>query len=144
MADDTTARASTSIGAPPETVWHALTDPAEVKKFYFGTDLKTDWKPGSRIVWSGEWQGKKYEDRGEVLEIERNRRMKYTHFSPLTGQEDRPENYHTITVELEPDGDGTRVTLEQTNNADAKARDHSQQNWQMVLESLKKLVEGAS
>ena len=142
MADDTTARASTSIGAPPETVWHALTDPAEVKKFYFGTDLKTDWKPGSRIAWSGEWQGKKYEDRGEVLEIERNRRMKYTHFSPLTGQEDRPENYHTITVELAPDGDGTRVSLEQTNNADAKARAHSQQNWQTVLDSLKTLLEG--
>jgi uncharacterized protein YndB with AHSA1/START domain len=142
MNDDSTARATTRIAAPAEAVWRALTDPVDVKKFYFGTDLKTDWKPGSRITWSGEWQGRKYEDYGKVLEVEPNRRMKYTHFSPLMGKEDRPENYHTITVELVPDGDGTRVTLAQDNNADEKARAESQRNWEMVLDGLKKHVEG--
>src|SRR5688500_5322955 len=141
MRDDLTARASTRLAAPAERVWRALTDPAEVKKYYFGTDLKTDWRPGSPITFSGEWQGRKYEDKGRVLEAERPRRMKYTHFSPLSGHEDKPENYHTITVELEPDGDGTRVTLEQDGNADAKERDHSQQNWSMLLDGLRKLLE---
>ena len=143
MTSDTTARAATRIAAMPDAVWRALTDPAEVKKYYFGTDLETDWKPGSRITWSGEWQGKKYQDHGEVLEVERGRRMKYTHFSPLMRRADEPANYHTITVDLEPDGAGTRVTLVQDNNADAKSRDQSQKNWEMVLEGLKKLLEGA-
>lgn len=141
MRDDLTARASARIAAPADRVWRALTDPAEVKKYFFGTDLRSDWKPGSPISWRGEWQGRKYEDKGKVLEAERPRRLKYTHFSPLSGQEDRPENYHTITVELEPEGAGTRVTLTQDGNADAKARDHSQENWSMVLEGLRKLLE---
>ena len=141
MRDDLTARASARIAAPADSVWRALTDPAEVKKYFFGTDLRSDWKPGSPISWRGEWQGRKYEDKGKVLEAERPRRLKYTHFSLLSGQEDRPENYHTITVELEPEGAGTRVTLTQDGNADAKARDHSQENWSMVLEGLRKLLE---
>ena len=141
MRDDLTARASARIAAPADSVWRALTDPAEVKKYFFGTDLRSDWKPGSPISWRGEWQGRKYEDKGKVLEAERPRRLKYTHFSPLSGQEDRPENYHTITVELEPEGAGTRVTLTQDGNADAKARDHSQENWSMVLDGLRKLLE---
>lgn len=141
MSDDLVARASTRIAAAPDAIWRALTDPVQVKRYYFGTDLDTDWKPGSPIRWRGEWQGRRYEDRGVVLEIEPNRRMTYTHFSPLTGQPDVPENYHTIAVELAPDGDGTRVSLAQDGNADAKARDHAQQNWEMVLAGLKEHVE---
>ena len=140
--DDRTARASTRIAAPPETIWRALTDPAQVKKYYFGTDLETDWQPGSPIRWSGEWQGRRYEDKGTVLEAEPGRRMKYTHFSPLAGKPDVPANYHTITVELARDGAATRVTLEQDGNADAQAREHSEKNWQTVLAGLKKLIEG--
>src|SRR5688500_18463647 len=117
MRDDLTARASTRIAAPADRVWRALTDPAEVKKYFFGTDLETDWKPGSPITFSGEWQGRKYEDKGTVLEVERPRRLKYTHFSPLSGKPDKPENYHTITVELAPDEGGTHVTLAQDGNA---------------------------
>ena len=141
MGDDLTARASTRIDASADDVWRALTDPAEIRKYYFGTNLKTDWKPGSPITWSGEWQGKTYEDRGKVLEVEKNRRLKYTHFSPMMGLEDKPENYHTITIDLAPDGDGTRVSLAQDNNADAKARDHSAKNWETMLGGLKKLLE---
>ena len=141
MADDLTARASTRIDASADDVWKALTDPAEIRKYYFGTDLKTDWKPGSPITWSGEWQGKKYEDKGKILEVERNRRLKYTHFSPLQGLDDKPENYHTITIDLAPDGDGTRVSLAQDNNADAKTRDYSAKNWETMLGGLKKLLE---
>ena len=142
MSDDLVARASTRIAAPAAAVWRALTDPARVKQYYFGTNLDTDWKPGSPIRWSGEWQGRPYEDRGVVLEIEPERRMKYTHFSPLTGQPDSPENYHTITVDLAPDGDGTRVTLAQDGNADASARDQAQKNWETVLAGLKRHAEG--
>ena len=142
MTDNLVARASTRIAAPPDTIWRALTDPAQVKKFYFGTNLDTDWQPGSPIRWSGEWQGQAYQDHGVVLEADPGRRMKYTHFSPLMGKPDVPENYHTITVDLTRDGAGTLVTLEQDGNADAHARDHSEKNWQTVLEGLKRLIEG--
>ena len=141
MANDLIARASTRIDASAYDVWRALTDPKLVKQYFFGTDLKTDWKPGGAIRWSGEWQGKAYEDKGKVLEVQPGKRLRYTHFSPLSGLPDEPANYQTITVDLAADGGGTRVSIEQDGNPDEKARDHSQDNWKMVLEGLKKLLE---
>ncbi len=57
------ATATTTVNATKDRVWSALTDPDEVKEWFFGTHQKTDWAPGSPITWSGEWEGKGYEDR---------------------------------------------------------------------------------
>jgi uncharacterized protein YndB with AHSA1/START domain len=141
VSDDLIARASTRIAAPAERVWRALTDPAEIEKYYFGSKVESDWKAGSPITWNGEWQGKPYQDKGEILEVQPRRRMRYTHYSPMTGKPDVPENYHAITIDLMPDGDGTRVSLAQDGNADAQARDHSAKNWATMLDGLKKLIE---
>jgi uncharacterized protein YndB with AHSA1/START domain len=135
------ASASTLIDAPPAAVYKALTDPADVKQYFFGTTLTTNWNKGSPISWKGEWQGRTYEDKGTVLANEPNRRLEYTHFSPLAGKPDLPENYHTVTIELTPEGSGTRVTLEQDNNETEEAREHSTKNWEMMLAGLKKHVD---
>ncbi len=136
------ATAFTTIDAPPSHVWRALVDPAAIKQYMFGTTVVTDWRVGSEIVWKGEWQGTQYEDRGVILDAEPQRTLQYTHFSPLSGLPDVPESYHTVTIRLEPDRAGTRVTLTQDNNPSEQARDHSQQNWEMMLAELKKYVEG--
>src|SRR5205807_9908914 len=52
------------------------------------------------ITWKGEWQGKTYEDKGTVLAVEPNKLLRITHWSPMGGSEDKPENYHTVTYEL--------------------------------------------
>ena len=135
------ATASTLIDASPAAVYKALTDPADVKQYFFGTTLTTNWNKGSPISWKGEWQGRSYEDKGTVLANEPNRKLEYTHFSPLAGKPDLPENYHTVTIELTPEGSGTRVTLEQDNNETEEAREHSTKNWEMMLGGLKKHVE---
>jgi uncharacterized protein YndB with AHSA1/START domain len=141
---DYVATAETEIDAPPKKVWTALTDPAEIEKYMFGSHVVTDWKPGSSIIWKGEYEGKKYEDKGEVLEVEPERRLKLTHFSPLSGQEDVPENYHTLVYELESDGSTTRVALTQDGNPTEEAAKHSQANWQKMLSGLKEVVEKGS
>src|ERR671912_48383 len=120
------ASADIDISAPPEQVWAALTDPKEIARYMFGTSVEATWRPGSSITWSGEWGGKPYQDKGEILEVEQPRRLKLTHFSPLTGQEDKPENYHTVTYELTDRGDKTHLTLKQDNNPDEKAAAESQ------------------
>ncbi len=135
------ATASVTIDATRAEVWDALTNPQVIKQYMFGTNVVSDWRVGSPIVWTGEWQGRPYEDKGTILQIEPERLIKYSHFSPLSGQPDVPENYHIVTVELSNQGSSTRVTLKQDHNDTEQDREHSQQNWQMMLESLKKLLE---
>ena len=63
MADHV-ATAQTEIDASPDKVWDALTDPDQIKQYMFGSQVETDWRPGSPIVWKGEYEGKQYEDKG--------------------------------------------------------------------------------
>jgi uncharacterized protein YndB with AHSA1/START domain len=139
---DLIARSSITIDAPAAQVWDALVDPTAIKQYMFDTNVTSDWKKGSPIVWKGEWKGKAYEDKGVIRQIEPGRALQYTHFSPLAGLPDRPENYHTVTIQLSAEGERTRVSLTQDNNPTEEARAHSESNWGMMLEGLKKFVEG--
>ena len=129
------------IDASPARVWSALTDPAEIEQYMFGSEVVTDWQVGSRIVWRGEYEGKNYEDHGEILVFEPERRLVMTHFSPLGGEEDVPENYHALAFELEEVNGKTRVRLSQDNNTSPEAADHSRATWEKVLAGLKSVVE---
>jgi len=135
------ASADIDISAPPNRVWMALTDPEEIAKYMFGTSVESTWRPGSSITWSGEWDGKPYQDKGEILEAEPPRLLKLTHFSPLTGQEDRPENYHTVTYELTDRGGTTHLALSQDNNGDQDEADRASATWSTMLTGLKEAVE---
>jgi uncharacterized protein YndB with AHSA1/START domain len=141
MPTELVANASVSINAPRHEVWDALVSPEAIKEYMFGADVVSDWKEGSKIVWKGEWQGRKYADKGEILELKPREKLQYSHFSPLSGQPDHPDNYHVVTIELSGDDGRTRVTLTQDNNATEQAREHSERNWEMMLTSLKKFLE---
>ena len=110
----------------------------------FGADVQSDWEEGSPITWSGEWQGKKFQDKGVILKIERDYALQYSHFSPLSGRPDTPENYHTVTVELSDASAQTRVMLTQDNNPTEAIQSESEKNWTMMLRGLKKVVESAT
>ena len=104
--------------------------------------MTTDWKVGSPITYKGIWEGKAYEDKGKVLQIEPGKLLVSTFWSSLTGLPDIPENYKTVRYELSAEGNGTRLTITQDNNASQEEADHSEQNWKMVLDGIKKLLEG--
>jgi uncharacterized protein YndB with AHSA1/START domain len=135
------ATAETVINASTADVWTALTDPAAVSQYMFGTQLETDWQQGSPIVWKGEYEGKPYEDKGEILEVVPGQRLVVTHFSPLGGQEDKPENYHTLTYMLGAANGRTHLTLSQDNNASEDEAEHSRAMWQTMLDGLKGVAE---
>src|SRR6478609_2452034 len=113
------ATANVEIAAPPERVWEAMTDPAQVAQYMMGSQVESDYQVGSPITWSGEWEGKPYQDKGEVLQVEPNRLLEVTHYSPLTGADDVPENYHTVRYELAESDGATTVRLTQDGCADA-------------------------
>jgi uncharacterized protein YndB with AHSA1/START domain len=131
-----------TIDAPRAEVWDALTKPDKVKQYMHGTVVSTDWKEGSPISWKGEWKGKAYEDKGQILEVEPQKRLSYTHWSSMGGTEDKPENYHTVTYELTGEDGKTTLTLTQDNNATQdEANKMAEDNWGPVLNGLKETAE---
>jgi uncharacterized protein YndB with AHSA1/START domain len=135
------ATVSISIAAPNNKVWDALVNPEAIRQYFFGTTVVSDWHLGSPIVWKGDWQGKPYEDKGVILQFDPGRTIQYSHFSPLSGLPDKPENYHTVTVKLSASEDLTLVSLSQDKNGSEEERVHSEQNWGMMLAALKKYLE---
>jgi uncharacterized protein YndB with AHSA1/START domain len=144
MSKNLVAKATTSIGAARSKVWEALVTPDAIKQYMFGADVESDWSEGSKITWKGEMKGKKYEDKGVILKIAPQKTLQYSHFSPLTGKADKPENYHTVTINLSGSGNKTEVLLSQDNNPNEEARKESAKNWGAMLEGLKKYVEKSS
>lgn len=142
MGDRLTAMASTLINADPADIWAVITDPDQLGQAFFGAKVETDLRVGSPVTYRGEWQGRHFEDKGEIVEVDQNRVLQFTHFSPLSGQPDIPENYHTVTFELSPREDGTELVITQTNAASQEERKHSEANWAKVLDSIKQAAEG--
>lgn len=142
MAKGYIAKASIIINAPTEKVWEALTTPEMIRQYLFGTQVTTDWQVGSSITYRGEWQGKAYEDKGVILQAEPQKLLVSTYWSSLSGLADTPENYNTVRQELSSEGSRTRLTIIQDNNATQEDASHSEQNWKMVLDGIKDLLEG--
>jgi uncharacterized protein YndB with AHSA1/START domain len=142
MGDELTTEESITIDAPIATVWEALTTPETIKRWFFGVDTETDWKVGSPIVHRGEYQGKPYEDKGEILELDPPRRLVHTHWSPLSGLPDSPEHYQQVTWALSetPQGE-TELRITEVNLPSEEARAISEKSWRMVMENLKDLLE---
>jgi uncharacterized protein YndB with AHSA1/START domain len=133
------AKSSITINAPISEVWDAIVNPETIKKYFFGTTVVSDWKNGSTITYKGEWEGKPYEDPGKIINIEKEKILEFDHRSGKDA--DIPENYHRVIFEVKPAESGTNVTITQDNNKTEDDQKHSAELWNMVLESMKKLLE---
>jgi uncharacterized protein YndB with AHSA1/START domain len=136
-----TSSSSVTIDAPIDEVWAAITTPARIKEWFFGVDTESDWEVGSSLVHRGEWQGKPYEDKGELLRIDPPKLLVHTHWSDVSGTPDAPEHYQEVTWALEEQGDRTRLTVSERNLPSEEAKQVSDQSWTMVLGDLKQLLE---
>ena len=142
MPDDLRTEDSISINVAIMRVWEALTTPELIKEWFFGVDTTTDWEAGSPIVHRGEYQGRPYEDKGIIFEIEPPRRLVHSHWSPVSGLPDAPENYQRVTWELTERDGQTELTIKEDNLPSEEAKVTSEKSWRMVLENLKRLLEG--
>ena len=115
-------------------MWAELLHPGA--RWMLGANIETDFQVGSPVTFEGHFFGRQFEDHGTVLEFDRPRLMHFTHFSPLSGQEDAPENYHDIRITLEPVDGGTRIVIVQQNIDTAEHAKSSQEQWSLALASL--------
>ncbi len=138
----TIATAQIDVDATRERVWSALTDPDQIKEYMFGSQVETSWEVGSPITWDGEYEGRPYQDKGEVLTYDEPRTLSVTHYSPMMGEPDVPQSYHTLVYTLTADGDRTHLELTQDGCKDEEQAEQFSQNWQQMLDGLRSHVEG--
>jgi len=142
MRHDLIVSKSIDINAPVAKVWDALTNPAIIKEYLFGTETITDWKPGSEIIFQGEYQGHKYRDKGIVKENILNKRISYSYWSGFSGLEDKPENYSLVSYDVVSKGnDQTQLTWTQKGYPDEERQKHSESGMDVFLKSIKEVVE---
>jgi uncharacterized protein YndB with AHSA1/START domain len=133
----------TLVDADAATVWQTLTQ--KNSAMFMGAAVDTDWREGSPIRFSGEFNGKPFRDHGEIRAAELQRHLAFTHFSGSSGKPDVPENYNLVDIRLEPQSERTRVTLSQTpqgnDQPDAETAAQFRKNWEAMLGALKKAAE---
>jgi uncharacterized protein YndB with AHSA1/START domain len=128
----------TYIETTPEKLWEALTSSEFSKRYWFDTELKTDWKIGSpfALVMNGTTT-----DVGEVLEFDRPRRLSYT-FRHVLDDEMRNERPTKVVFNLEPHGKLVKLTLTHEGFAEgSKLLDGISKGWPAIMSSLKSLLE---
>jgi uncharacterized protein YndB with AHSA1/START domain len=129
------AQVSRLIPAGPDRVWKTLTSREGMKAYMMGAEVEADWRVGGQIRMHGQYQGKRFEDRGE------ERKLAYTHESASA-----PGQAHLVTFELTPRGDGTEVTVTQAAADGGKHPDHAgnkamyEKTWATMLEGLEKAI----
>ena len=130
-----------TINAPVQKVWEMLTQPELVKLWQYGSDLLTDWKVGSEIKFSTEWEGEIFEQWGKILEIKPNELIKYSLFAPRPGLEDKPENYFIMSYILSSENGKTKLEIIQEDNRPNAVQEEPEGEENPVLKSLKMLAE---
>ena len=124
------------IKAPVEDVWAEITKLKQIQKPMFGTELETDFKPGSRMIYrSGD--GKRVFILGEVHEFLPPKRFVHTfRFTNL------PETATLVEWTLEEKAGVTRVTVTHSKFVDQqKTADSVRTSWVDILNNIKAVVE---
>lgn len=141
MTQSFTATKAVTINATPDRIWQALTTPEEVKMYMFGAEVVSDWVKGGPVVYRGIWDGKPFEDKGVVLDVDEPLLLRTSYYSPLSGKPDTPDNYAVVTYAVSRDGKGSKLTVTQTNIPDEAGLAQSESNWGMTLTAIKRLIE---
>lgn len=150
MSQPLIVRSNIDIHASAEKVWDALVNPEQTKKYMFGCEALSDWKPGSPLIWKGNFNGVELVAvKGTVVDIRPGKFLAYTTIDPnSTTIADIPENYVTVTYTLTEKEGNTLLQVTQgdfANVADGQKRYEETYNngegWNPILVQIKALVE---
>lgn len=142
MRHDLAVSGTIQVNADASKVWEALTNPAIIKEYLFGTETVTDWKVGSEVAFQGEYNGTKYRDHGIILENVFHEKISYTYWSAFFGVEDKPENYSIVTYTVKPISNNvTELGWTMKGYATEEGYNHSKNGMQAFLEQIKGIIE---
>ena len=141
MAKALTAKCRIQIDNTVDEAWKALVNSEIVEKYMLGSKQLSDWRRGSSIIWKKDFNGRKFVDKGEILEITPPKSLKYTHYSLASGNPDAPENYQTVSVALKENAKGTTIELSSDNNASEEAKERTEQIWTYYFQGLKLIMD---
>ena len=128
------------IRAPQAKVWDAITKPEFTRRYLYGSEPNTTWKPGTRLHWTEYGTGHSLVD-GEVIEYDKPRRLVYSWIVKYD-PELTPEGPSRVTFELEETDGLTKVTtIHDDFPAGSKVYDNVAGGWPYILSGLKTLVE---
>lgn len=143
MNKDLKVSKSILINASIEAVWDAMVNPKKIEQYLFGTQTNSDWKVGSLIAFTGEYQGQIYKDKGIVTVNESNANLEYRYWSGFSGLPDLPENYCLVGYVFEEIGPNeVKLTWNQTGFSSEQGHQHTEKTLPDMLENIKKIVEG--
>jgi uncharacterized protein YndB with AHSA1/START domain len=128
----------TYIETTPEQLWEALTSSEFSKRYWFGTEVRSDWNVGSSfaLVTDG-----KTSDTGKILEADRPRRLSYT-FKHELFEEMRNEPATKVVFTLEPYGNIVKLTVTHEGFMEgSKLLGAVSNGWPAILSGLKSLLE---
>jgi uncharacterized protein YndB with AHSA1/START domain len=129
----------TYIRTTPEKLWDALIQPEFTKQYWFGMHHESEWSAGA--PWKLVTDDGRIANTGEVIEMDRPRKLVLTWRFELL-PEMQAEGYSRVTMEIEPAGDVTKLTVTQEmDSADSKLIAFTAGGWPMALSSLKSLLE---
>lgn len=128
---------STFIGVPVERVWSEITKTGRVQRALYNTVLETELKPGARLRYYSP-DRKRVFIVGEVVDVEPPRRFSHTYWFTMW----KGGGPTLVTWELEPEADGTRVTITHSGwTAAHEATEKTGAGWREILGLLKQELE---
>lgn len=89
------------IRSSRQQIWDVLTNPEKIKRYLYGTKIKTNWTKGDPISFEGEYEGRKYLDKGIVIEVKALQSISYSYWSSFSGLEDKADNYAIVNYKIE-------------------------------------------
>ncbi len=141
MTTDLTINKTINITADKSKIWEALTNPELIKQYLLGANVKSDWKVGDKIIYSGKFNGIEFRDEGEINILDFEKQFQYSYWSANHGTENIPENHVIISYNITPTNGGTKLELTQTNYKSKEIVEGMNHIWDLILGNLKKLVE---
>ena len=144
MADTFAGHASVTINAPRAKVWDAFVTPETIMQYMPVTSVVSEWKEGSPIVWTSEFQDKPFKVEGTVVRVEPDRLLEYDHSLPIFRSPGvaHSREQRRVTIELRDSEAQTHVAVTEQGNKNKREFEHSEGSWRMALNAMKALLEG--